>query len=116
MRDANTRSNAQGVGTNPIFAWGRITMKNAAEPVLVHGLGLSVKRTEPGKWLVTIDGGVRPRIFTPLVQAFTTPGVPPGLTGPVIADFNETAGTFVLTGDDTLDGVHVSIVVFGAGP
>lgn len=112
MRDATTRSAAQGVGSNPVFLWGGFTLKNAAEPVLVHGAGLSVKRTAAGKWTITLDGGVRPRVFTPFVQAH-------GAAGPIalfVKSWNETTGAIYVEGDDTLNDVPVSVAILGAGP
>lgn len=136
MRETSARSAAQGVGANPIFSWGRFTLKAGADPELHHGIGLSVKRTEAGKWTVTLDGGVRPQYWTAFIQAVPPPPVPEPppedpeaepaeapavnpLFVPVeiqVVKLDERAGQLFLEGDDTLDGVVVGVLVVGGGP
>ena len=109
MREVSTRGAAQGVGYNPMFAWARIRMQNGANPIVEHGLGISVVRSGSGQFTGTIDPGIRPPNWTAFVQTLAG-------TQLVLASQDEAAGTFLITGADATNDVVVSILVMGVGP
>lgn len=109
MREMSSRGNAAGVGSNPMFAWGRFTLQNAANPLLVHGVGMTMARTGTGTWRVTLDPGVKPPAWTAVVQTY-------GASPLLVASVDEALGRIELTGTDTLNNIQVSVMVMGAGP
>ena len=109
MREMSTRGPAQGVGYNPVFAWARIRMQDGANPLVEHGIGVSVVRSGSGQFTATIDPGIRPPVWTAFVQTLAA-------TQLVLASQDEAAGTFLITGADDTDDVVVSILVLGVGP
>ena len=109
MRESTAKGMAQGVGYNTVIAWGRFRLQNAAQPVLVHGMGMTMARQSAGNFRITIDGGVKPPIWSAVVQAS-------GTEQPVVAAIDEALGRIDITATDTLNNVLVTVLVIGGGP
>lgn len=109
MRESAAKGLAQGVGYNTVIAWGRFRMATGAQPVLVHGMGVTMARQSAGNFRFTIDGGVKPPIWSAVVQAS-------GSEQPQISAIDEANGRVDVTATDTLNNVLVTIIVVGGGP